>query len=46
MKKEVIHIRIDEDIKKEIIKIAKENDRSLNNMIAIIIKEYVKGKKK
>lgn len=35
-------LRIEKETKKEIEKIAKKENRSLNNMIEIILKKYIK----
>ena len=44
--KEVIYIRIDEEIKKELDKLALEENRSLNNFVVTILLKYLEEKKK
>jgi predicted HicB family RNase H-like nuclease len=44
--KEVIYIRIDRDIKQQLDEIALEEDRSLNNLVIRILKEYLEKQKK
>lgn len=46
MNKDVIYVRIDEDIKKALDMIALEENRSLNNLIVTILMKYVENKKK
>lgn len=48
MNKDVIYVRIDEDLKKELDMIALEEQRSLNNLIVWILSKYLemRGKKK
>lgn len=48
MNKDVIYVRIDEDLKKELDMIALEEQRSLNNLIVWILTKYLemKGRKK
>lgn len=46
MNKDVIYIRIDEDIKKELDFIALEEQRSLNNLVVKILCDYLKEYKK
>ena len=46
MNKDVIYVRIDEDIKKELDMIALEENRSLNNLIVTILLKYLESKKK
>lgn len=47
MNKDVIYVRIDEDLKKELDMIALEEQRSLNNLIVWILTKYLerRGKK-
>ena len=49
MDKEVIYVRIDEDLKKELDMIALEENRSLNNLVVYILikflEEYKENKK-
>ena len=42
MNKEVIYVRIDEDLKKELDMIALEEQRSLNNLVVYILSKYLK----
>ncbi len=44
MNKEVIYVRIDEDLKKELDMIALEEQRSLNNLIVWILTKYLEKK--
>ncbi len=46
MNKEVIYIRIDEDLKKELDMIALEEQRSLNNLVVRILTQYLESIKK
>lgn len=46
MNKDVIYVRIDEDLKKELDMIALEENRSLNNLIVTILIKYLETKKK
>lgn len=43
--KEVIYIRIDEELKKELDKLALEENRSLNNFVVTILMKYLEEKK-
>ena len=44
--KEVIYIRIDREIKEKLDEIALDEDRSLNNLVVRILKEYLEKNKK
>ena len=46
MNKEVIYVRIDEELKKELDMLALEEQRSLNNLVVRILTMYVETKKK
>ena len=46
MNKEVIYIRIDEEIKKELDMLALEEQRSLNNLVVYILTKYLESLKK
>ncbi len=46
MNKEVIYVRIDEQLKKELDMIALEEQRSLNNLVVRILTKFVEEKKK
>ena len=46
MNKDVIYIRIDEEIKKKLDMIALEEQRSLNNLVVLILTKYVEEKYK
>lgn len=46
MNKEVIYVRIDEDLKKTLDMLALEEQRSLNNFVVRILSRYVEQKKK
>ncbi len=46
MNKEVIYVRIDEDLKKTLDMLALEEQRSLNNLVVRILSRYVEQKKK
>ncbi len=46
MNKDVIYVRIDEEIKKELDMIALEENRSLNNLIVTILMRYLEDRKK
>ena len=41
MYKEVIYVRIDEDLKKELDMIALDEQRSLNNLVVYILSKYL-----
>lgn len=41
MYKEIIYVRIDEDIKNELEALAVKEDRSLNNFVVYILKKYL-----
>ncbi len=43
MNKEVIYIRIDEDLKKELDMLALEEQRSLNNLVVWILTKYLES---
>lgn len=42
MNKEIIFVRIDEDIKQKLDMIALEEQRSLNNLVVYILTNYIK----
>lgn len=46
MNKDVIYVRIDEDLKKKLDMIALEENRSLNNLIVWILMKYLEMKKR
>ena len=46
MNKDVIFVRIDEELKKELDMIALEENRSLNNLIVTILMRYLENKRK
>ncbi len=46
MNKDVIYIRIDEDLKKELDMIALEEQRSLNNLVVLILSKWIEEHKK
>ena len=46
MNKDVIYVRIDEDLKKKLDMIALEENRSLNNLIVTILMRYLENRKK
>lgn len=46
MNKDIIYVRIDEDLKKELDMLALEDGRSLNNFVVNILKKYIEEKKK
>lgn len=46
MNKDIIYIRIDEDLKKELDMIALEEQRSLNNLVVWILTKYLETRKK
>ena len=46
MNKEIIYVRIDEDIKKELDMLALEEQRSLNNLVVFILTKYLENTKK
>ena len=41
MNKEIIYVRIDEDLKKELDMIALEEQRSLNNLVVWILNKFL-----
>lgn len=45
MNKEVIYVRIDEDLKKELDMLALEEQRSLNNLVVWILTKYLENNK-
>lgn len=45
MNKDVIYVRIDEDLKKALDMIALDEQRSLNNLVVRILTKYVEDKK-
>ena len=46
MYKDVIYVRIDEDLKKQLDMIALEENRSLNNLIVTILMRYLDNRNK
>ncbi len=46
MNKEVIYVRIEEELKKELDMLALEEQRSLNNLVVRILIKYVEQKRK
>lgn len=46
MNKEIIYVRIDEELKKELDMIALEEQRSLNNLVVYILSKFLKEYKK
>lgn len=46
MNKEVIYVRIDEDLKKALDMLALEEQRSLNNLVVRILSRYIEQNKK
>ena len=46
MNKEILYIRIDENLKKELFKLAFEEQRSLNNLVVHILTQYLENAKK
>ncbi len=46
MNKDVIYVRIDEELKKELDMIALEEQRSLNNLVVYILSKFLKEYKK
>ncbi len=46
MNKDVIYVRIDEDLKKALDMLALEEQRSLNNLVVRILTKHVEQKKK
>lgn len=46
MNKDIIYVRIDEDLKKELDMIALEEQRSLNNLVVRILTKFLEEKKK
>ncbi len=43
MNKDVIYVRIDEDLKRELDMIALEEQRSLNNLVVYILTKYIEN---
>lgn len=41
MYKDVIYVRIDEDLKQKLDAIALEENRSLNNLVVYVLKKYL-----
>lgn len=41
MKKDVIYVRIDEELKKKLDMIALNEQRSLNNLVVLILSKYL-----
>lgn len=46
MNKEIIYVRIDEDLKKQLDMIALEEQRSLNNLVVYILTKWLEQHKK
>ncbi len=46
MNKDVIYVRIDKDIKEKLDMYALEDQRSLNNLITVILTKWVEAKEK
>ena len=46
MSKDIIYVRIDEDIKQKLDMIALEEQRSLNNLVVYILTNYIKNHEK
>ncbi len=46
MNKDVIYLRIDEEIKKKLDMFALEDNRSLNNLVATILIKYVEKRER
>lgn len=44
--KEVIYVRIEKDLKQKLDMIALEQDRSLNNLVIRILKEFIEEQEK
>lgn len=42
-KTEFLHIRIDSDLKRKLEEVAKEEHRTLSNLVEYLIKEYVES---
>lgn len=45
MNKDIIYVRIDEQLKKELDMIALEEQRSLNNLVVYVLGKFVENKK-
>lgn len=45
MNKDIIYVRIDEDLKKELDMIALEEQRSLNNLVVYVLTKYIESHK-
>lgn len=46
MNKDIIYVRIDEDLKKKLDMIALEEQRSLNNLVVWILTKFIESKNK
>lgn len=46
MNKEVLYIRLDKEIKQKLDMIALKEDRSLNNLVVLILKKFLEEQKK
>lgn len=46
MNKEVIYVRIDEDLKKKLDMIALKEQRSLNNLVVLILNKFLEEQEK
>lgn len=44
MNKEVIYVRIDEELKKKLDMLALEENRSLNNLVVYVLNKYLQKK--
>jgi len=45
MKKEILHMKIDPDLKQALHEQAKKENRSLSNLVETLVKEYIERKK-
>lgn len=46
MNKDIIYVRIDEDLKRILDRIALEEQRSLNNLVVWVLTKYIENKTK
>ncbi len=46
MNKDIIYVRIDEDLKKKLDMIALEEQRSLNNLVVWVLTKFIEEKSK
>lgn len=44
MNKDIIYVRIDEDLKKKLDMIALSEQRSLNNLVVLVLTKYIEEK--